>query len=223
VIQGAALNPSASRAPASSSKSVEFLEVLAETIENRDEYMRGHARRVAFYTGLLSERLCMSAEKRELIRISAFLHDLGKVGIPSEVASQASALLPAQRVQVEEHPDIGERLIRPLSFSGRIASGIRHHHERWDGGGYPDRLAGADIPLVARMIAIADAFDAMTCERPYRGRKSVDDAVHELNKHAGSQFDPHLVEEFVQIIESGVADCMEEDFGQPQTYSELRA
>jgi HD-GYP domain-containing protein (c-di-GMP phosphodiesterase class II) len=100
--------------------------------------------------------------------------------------------------------------VKPLGFSSRISTAIRHHHERWDGSGYPDGFVSADIPLPARIIAVADAFDAMTCDRPYRARMTVDAAVRELRKHAGSQFDPHLVEEFIEVIESGAVDTLDD-------------
>lgn len=210
VIEEPALDGSRQRTRASWEQSVEFLEVLAETIENRDEYMRGHARRVAYYGGLIAERLCLSATERELVRISAFLHDLGKVGVPLDIVSSPGQLLPRQREKMQLHSSVGERLLKPLGFSSRICTSIRHHHERWDGGGYPDGLVGADIPLASRIIAIADAFDAMTCERPYRARLSIEEASQELRKFAGSQFDPHLVEEFNQVIDTGAVDCIDD-------------
>ncbi|MCG8590029.1 MAG: response regulator [Proteobacteria bacterium] len=184
-------------------RTVAFLEVLAETIERRDPFMRGHARRVAFYSGLLADRLCLSAEEREHLRIASFLHDIGKIGVPTSVLLTAGELVPVERAVVEEHSAIGERLLAPLGFSGTIASVIRHHHERWNGTGYPDGLQGEQIPLAARIIAITDAFDAMTSDRPYRRALGREVAASELTRGAGHIFDPNLVKEFLALVESG--------------------
>jgi putative nucleotidyltransferase with HDIG domain len=130
--------------------------------------MRGHARRVALYAGLIADRLCLSAEDHEHVRIAAFLHDLGKVGVPTDLLLRAGALDANERHLVEQHPEIGARLIKPLDIPAAVSLSIRHHHEWWDGSGYHDGLAGEDIPLSARIISVADAFDAMSCDRPYR-------------------------------------------------------
>ena len=185
---------------------VEFLEVLAETIETKDRFMRGHARRVAFYAGLLAERCALCVEEQEGVRLAAFLHDLGKVGVPTDLLLRAGALEPHERAQVEDHPVIGARLIQPLGLPARVATTIRHHHEWWDGTGYPDGLAGAEIPIEARIIAIADAFDAMSCDRPYRQALRRDLVRAEFQRYAGVQFDPELVTVFAQILEEGLAD-----------------
>ena len=205
-----AVDPVKARAGLSAERTVEFLEVLAETIESRDHCMRGHARRVAFYADLLAERLCLGSQEREHVRISSFLHDIGKVAVSTDVISSRLPLETREREEVERHATLGERLIRPLGFSSGVASAIRHHHERWDGGGYADRLREDEIPLASRIIAVADAFDAMTCDRPYRPALSQQDAIDELRKHAGSQFDPSLVDHFVSIVEHGAVDLVDE-------------
>jgi putative two-component system response regulator len=187
-------------------RNAKFLEVLAETIENKDQFMRGHARRVAFYSSLLAERLNLSAAERELVRISAFLHDLGKVGVPTDLLLRDGTLDSAERGVVERHPEIGARLIEPLDINSSISLAIRHHHERWDGSGYPDGLAGEEIPFVARVISIVDAFDAMSCNRPYRPALTRELACTELHRSAGSQFDPNLAKEFLAILETGISD-----------------
>jgi response regulator RpfG family c-di-GMP phosphodiesterase len=183
-----------------------FIEVLAETIESQDRYMRGHARRVAFYAGLLAERLCLSAKEQEHVRISAFLHDLGKIGVPTELLRRQGALEPAERQIVERHSEIGARLVEPLGVASTIAGAIRHHHEWWDGSGYPDGLHGDEIPLAARIVHLANAFDAMTCDRPYRRALSREVVTRELHRFAGTQFDPGLTKEFLALIESGACD-----------------
>ncbi len=185
---------------------IEFLEVLAETIETKDRFMRGHARRVAFYSGLLAERCNLSVAEQERVRIAAFLHDLGKVGVPTDLLLRAGALEPHERADVERHPVIGAELLQPLGLPARIATAVRHHHEWWDGTGYPDGMAGAEIPIEARIIAIADAFDAMSCDRPYRQALRRDLVRGEFQRYAGVQFDPDLAATFVEILEEGLAE-----------------
>jgi putative nucleotidyltransferase with HDIG domain len=183
-------------------RTVEFLEVLAETIETKDRYMRGHARRVAFYSGVLADRLNLASEERERVRITAFLHDLGKVGVPTDLLLRAGALDAAERVIIEQHPAIGANLLKPLDLEDEVGLAIRHHHEWWNGSGYPDGVAGEEIPLTARIIAVADAFDAMSCDRPYRRSLPRDVVLGELRRYAGVQFDPTVAKEFVAILES---------------------
>jgi putative two-component system response regulator len=184
-------------------RTIEFLEVLAETIESRDIYMRGHARRVAFYADLVATRLCLSREEREHVRLAAFLHDIGKVGAASDLL--AGKVLPErERLEsIQDHPAIGERLLRPLGLAAPVATTVRHHHERYDGAGYPDGLAGDDIPLASRVISVVDAFDAMTCERPYRAARTQPEALSILHDESRKQFDPAIVEIFCELAASG--------------------
>ena len=123
-----------------------FLEVLADTVESHCEFMRGHARRTAFYAGLLADRLCLSARDREQIRLSGFLHDIGKIGVPTDLLMRPGALTTKERRVIERHPEIGARLVEPLGIDTEISAVIRHHHEWWDGRGYPDGLYGEQIP-----------------------------------------------------------------------------
>ncbi len=185
---------------------IEFLEVLAETIEVKDRYMRGHARRVAFYASLLADRLDLNPTELEHIRLSAFLHDLGKVGVPTDLLLRAGALDATERALVEQHPVIGARLIKPLMIPTAISSAIRHHHEWWDGSGYPDGQSGDQIPLAARIIGIVDAFDAMSSDRPYRKALSREVVCDELRRFSGIQFDPELAKQFLFVLESGACD-----------------
>lgn len=187
-------------------RTIEFLEVLAETIETKDRFMRGHARRVALYAGLIADRLCLSAEDHEHVRIAAFLHDLGKVGVPTDMLLRAGALDANERHLVEQHPEIGARLIEPLEIPAAISLAIRHHHEWWDGSGYPDGLAGEDIPLSARIICVADAFDSMSCDRPYRRALARQVITDEFTRFGGRQFDPNLAKEILLLLDTGVWD-----------------
>jgi putative two-component system response regulator len=185
---------------------MEFLEVLAETIEVKDRYMRGHARRVAFYASLLADRIDLNPTDLEHVRFSAFLHDIGKVGVPTDLLLRAGALDATERALVEQHPVIGSRLIKPLKIPTAISSAIHHHHEWWDGSGYPDGQAGEQIPQAARIIGVVDAFDAMSSDRPYRKALSRDVVCEELQRFAGIQFDPELAKEFLFVLESGACD-----------------
>lgn len=205
-IPGSEASPARVRPP----HAIEFLEVLAETIESRDLFMRGHARRVAFYADLIADRLLLSREERDSVRLAAFLHDIGKVGAPSDVLAGKVMPEPERLEGIQAHPAIGERLLLPLGLTGPIPTLVRHHHERFDGAGYPDGLAGEDTPLGSRIIAIADAFDAMTCARPYRRPRSREDALVELAREAPAQFDPNLVQVFHQLAREGAADSLDE-------------
>jgi response regulator RpfG family c-di-GMP phosphodiesterase len=187
-------------------RTMEFLEVLAETIEVKDRFMRGHARRVSFYASLLAERLSLPADALEEVRVAAFLHDLGKVGVPTDLLLRAGALDSTERALVEQHPAIGERLVKPLAIPNAVASAIRHHHEWWDGTGYPDGLKGEEIPRTSRIIAVVDAFDAMSSDRPYRRALARSTAIDEVRHFAGTQFDPNFAKEFLVILESGACD-----------------
>ncbi len=168
--------------------------------------MRGHARRVSGYAGLLAVRLNLSARDHEQVRIAAFLHDLGKVGVPTDLLLRPGPLEARERAIVEDHPVVGARLIKPLDIPPAIAQAIRHHHEWWDGTGYPDGLAGEEIPMTARLIGVVDAFDTMNCERPYRPALARPAVLNELDHFAGVQFDPNLAREFMAILETGVCD-----------------
>ena len=175
----------AAAADPSEESRADFLEVLAETIESRDRFIRGHARRVTQYATLLAERLRLAAGEREELRLAAFLHDLGKVGLPTDVLERADGLSPSERDAVQQHPAIGARLLHPLDLPPGVSQAVRHHHEWWDGTGYPDGISGDDIPLVARIVSVADAYDAMTTDRPYRSSLGAEGASAELRRYAG--------------------------------------
>jgi putative nucleotidyltransferase with HDIG domain len=187
-------------------RTMEFLEVLAETIEVKDRFMRGHARRVSFYASLLAERLFLEADALEEVRVAAFLHDIGKVGVPTDLLLRAGALDSTERALVEQHPTIGARLVKPLAIPNAIASAIQHHHEWWDGTGYPNGLKGEEIPRTSRIISVVDAFDAMSSDRPYRRALARSTAIDEIRHFAGTQFDPHFAKEFLVVLESGACD-----------------
>jgi putative nucleotidyltransferase with HDIG domain len=165
--------------------------------------MRGHARRTAYYAGLLADRLGLPARDREHIRISGFLHDIGKIGVPTDVLMRPTTLTAKERRLIERHPEIGARLVEPLGIATEISAVIRHHHEWWDGRGYPDGLYGEQIPLVARIVSMADVYDGMSSSRPYRPALSPEEVRGEFRRGAGAQFDPSLVKEYLRVLESG--------------------
>jgi diguanylate cyclase (GGDEF)-like protein/putative nucleotidyltransferase with HDIG domain len=172
---------------------------LAKAVDARDAYTGSHSGRVADLAARIAERLEMPAEQVELTRLAASLHDLGKLAIPEEILRKPGPLNDTERVVLERHPQIGFRMLESLGVDP-LADWVLHHHERWDGSGYPDGLDGENIPLGARIIFVADAFDAMTSERVYRRRLSTADAISELERCAGTQFDPEIVTAFAEEL-----------------------
>jgi uncharacterized membrane protein len=173
------------------------LEVLANTIEQRDTYTHQHSERVAAYVADIAARLNLPAGDAELIVSAAHVHDLGKIAIDNRILFKEGPLTDEERRQVNTHPAAGAELAGQFSMYGEGADIIRHHHERWDGTGYPDGLAGNAIPLGARIIAVADVYDAMTSDRPYRRALSHEVAVSELIRGSGTQFDARVLEAFL--------------------------
>ncbi|HSP72531.1 MAG TPA: diguanylate cyclase [Gaiellaceae bacterium] len=169
---------------------------LARAVDSRDTYTGSHSQRVAKLAGRIAEQLGVAPEQVELARLAGSLHDLGKLAIPEEILRKPSALSDPERVVLERHPQIGYRMLESLGVDP-VAQWVLHHHERWDGTGYPDQLAGEEIPLGARIIFVADAYDAMTSDRVYRRSLTREDALAELERCAGSQFDPAIVGIFV--------------------------
>lgn len=166
---------------------------LASALELKDTYTGGHADRVATLAMRLARAAMIEgALPSESLEASFLLHDVGKIGIPESILRKTSALTDAERQVLQTHPILGERIVAPLGFPPVVAHVIRHHHERWDGAGYPDGLAGTEIPAAARLFTIADAIDAMTSTRPYRPAMSFDDAIKEILEHSGTQFDPEI-------------------------------
>ena len=174
--------------------------MLADAVQAKDPFLRGHSDEVAKLLANVADRLGMSKERREQLLFGSLLHDVGKIGISERILLKPGALTPEERDVIEMHPRIGFRLVQQVPALRPIALGVLHHHERWDGQGYPSGLAREDIPLEARLIAVADAFDAMTSERPYRSRVSAEEACEELERCAGTQFDPDVVRFFVREV-----------------------
>jgi HD-GYP domain-containing protein (c-di-GMP phosphodiesterase class II) len=170
---------------------------LADIIEIRDPYAGGHTRRVHDYCLMIADQLELNKMESDQLRLAAILHDIGKVGISDQVLLKPGRLTPKEFKAIEVHSVCGSNKLKRIKMLQGIIPGIRNHHERFDGRGYPDRLMERKIPLMARIICIADAFDAMTTDRPYRKGLQFDEAISELEKCAGTQFDPQLVRAFV--------------------------
>ena len=179
---------------------VSTVRVLADAIEAKDRFLRGHADEVAGYVAAVAERLGLEPKQRDEIIYSSLLHDVGKLGISERILLKPSELTPEERSVVQLHPRIGYRLIQQVPALRPTQMAILHHHERYDGDGYPAGLRGEEIPVEARIIAVADAFSAMTADRPYRGRMSLEEACAELERCAGTQFDPVVVRLFVEEV-----------------------
>ncbi len=167
-------------------------EGLARAVDARDAYTGEHSAEVGELAARIAARMGRDSDEVELLRLAGSLHDVGKLAIPEDILRKPGPLSEAERIVLERHPQIGFRMLDSLGVEP-VATWVLHHHERWDGSGYPNRLAGAGIPLGARILFVADAYDAMTTDRVYRGRLSHERAVHELERCAGTQFDPDVV------------------------------
>ena len=175
--------------------------VLANAVEAKDPMTEHHCQRLAFLATQLTTRLGTDHATAEMVAYGALLHDVGKIGVPEAILTKPGALDEREWEIMRQHPEIGERICAPLGGAAGFLPIIRHHHEHWDGKGYPDRLAGDRIPLGARIVALADAFDAMTHDRAYRKARSIPDALQEIRSAAGTQFDPELATLFVDTID----------------------
>jgi len=177
------------------------LNTLTAAMQARDDTSLQHLERVANYAVALGKRLDMSQEDLVDLYCAALLHDLGKIGIPENILNKPGTLTREEFAQVRKHPEIGIKILETLVASEKISSIILHHHEFYNGTGYPSGLAREQIPLGARIIAIADAYDAMTSDRPYSRAKTHEEAVVELIRCAGIQFDPRLIVHFLDVVE----------------------
>lgn len=185
--------------------SQDIIYALALAVEAKDTYTRGHSERVAEYSVRLAKKIGLTEEEQDNIRGAAILHDIGKIGISESILRKPGLLSASEFQQVRKHPATGERICSALKFARDMLPIIRHHHEHYNGHGYPDGLKGQKIPLAARIVAVADGYDAMTSDRPYRSGLPVEEALGRLEKGAGSQWDPELVPVFVQYIRELVA------------------
>jgi HD superfamily phosphohydrolase YqeK len=173
---------------------------LCQAVETKDLYTRGHSERVSRGSVMIAREIGMHTERVEAIRYAGMLHDVGKLGVPTKVLQKTGKLTEEEYAAIQLHPLRGMDIVREIGFLDEALAGIMHHHERIDGRGYPMGLAGDEIPEFARVLAVADAFDSMTSTRSYRGARPVHQAIEELRKWAGTQFDPAFVDAFVAAI-----------------------
>ncbi|HEY7147845.1 MAG TPA: HD-GYP domain-containing protein [Gaiellaceae bacterium] len=177
------------------------LAALSAAIEARDPYSRGHSSRVTVFAQAMAKRIGLDQERVSVLRLGALLHDVGKLAVPSSVLLKPGPLTESEFGLMRRHPTAGARMLRSLGAPETILPVVLHHHERWDGSGYPSGCREQDIPLEARVLCVADSFDAMTSNRPYRAPWSPEDALEELERCAGSQFDRELVTAFAAAWE----------------------
>ncbi|MGO8883321.1 MAG: HD-GYP domain-containing protein [Streptosporangiaceae bacterium] len=176
------------------------MEALCQAVETKDFYTRGHSERVSRGSGMIARRIGMRPERVDAITFAGMLHDVGKLGVPTKVLQKTGPLTEEEYAAIQLHPMRGLEIVREIGFLNEALAGIMHHHERVDGRGYPMGFAGHEIPEFARIIAVADAFDSMTSTRSYRQARRIDEAVDELRKGAGTQFDPLLVDAFIVAL-----------------------
>jgi putative nucleotidyltransferase with HDIG domain len=175
------------------------IKALASALEARDTYTQGHSTRVTQYSLLVGEKLSLSKKKMEQLRLAGLLHDVGKIGVKEQVLNKPGKLTPEEYEQIKIHPQLSVKILQPVITDEEVISIIRHHHERWDGNGFPYGLKKEEIPMGSRIILVCDTFDAMTSNRPYRKAMTKEIAFDELRRCSGSQFDPRMVKAFLSI------------------------
>ena len=179
------------------------LTVLANAIEVRDQYTRGHVERVMGYAFAIAENLKDFHVDHDQLRYGAMLHDIGKIHIRETTLCKPDPLSSAEWSEIQLHPHTGAEMIKDIPYLSPAVPVVRYHHERWDGSGYPEGLRGEDIPLVARIVSVADGFDAMTTNRPYSQARSLPEAQQEIIKDSGSRYDPFVIEAFMKAWDAG--------------------
>lgn len=180
-----------------------MVESLAAAVDSKDTYTYGHSRRVQKYALLIGGELGLSPQELSTLRFGALLHDIGKIHIPEQILHKPGRLTESEWAVVKEHPAAGAYILSRAAELTEVARAVAHHHERWDGGGYPAGLRGEDIPLLSRIILVADAFDAMTSGRVYHASRTAAEALEELHRGSGSQFDPAVVRAVDALVRAG--------------------
>jgi putative nucleotidyltransferase with HDIG domain len=182
---------------------LQFVETMAQALDARDPYTAGHSLRVAEYSHTLATAMGLSGEDAEIIRVAAQLHDIGKIGIPDAVLQKPGLLTPEEYGLIKLHPQIGRKILEKVGRFEGLLSVVELHHENHDGSGYPYGLVGNAVPIEARIVHVADSFDAMTTTRSYRSALSLRAAIHEIERNAGQQFDPVAAKAFLRLIAEG--------------------
>ena len=189
---------------------LEVVSALAAAIDAKDKYTNGHSLRVAVYSKTIANRAGYNEAKQDEIFMMGLLHDVGKIGIPDEVINKTTKLTEEEFNLIKKHPIIGNDILKSIRDRSNLSIGARWHHEKYNGGGYPDGLSGDDIPEEAKIIAIADAYDAMTSNRSYRSSMPQDKVRFEIEKGMGSQFDPKYAKLMLQMIDEDTNYTMKE-------------
>ncbi|MDU7253441.1 MAG: diguanylate cyclase [Clostridium sp.] len=179
---------------------VTSIKTLISVINAKDRYTYGHVERVVLYSRLLADKLKLSEEDKKIFIYGAYMHDIGKINISREILNKKMPLIKEEWEILKQHPVNGVEIIKPVSSLQNISDLILHHHERYDGKGYPDNLKGDNIPFLARALTVVDSFDAMTSNRPYNRRKTYEEAIEELKRCSGTQFDSYIAEKFIEVI-----------------------
>ena len=179
---------------------MESIETLRFTVEAKDSYTRGHSDRVSEYSVLIGKKLELSDEDINTLKIGGLFHDIGKIGVPDSILLKDAKLTDDEYSEIKNHPTIGAHILSNATIFSNVLPIVKHHHERYDGNGYPGKLKGEDIPYLARITAIADSFDAMTSKRTYRNSLPLDAVKSEIERCKGSQFDPNYADAFLDIL-----------------------
>jgi putative nucleotidyltransferase with HDIG domain len=175
---------------------------LIRASEARDHYSKGHSDRVAKYSEQIARKMGLPENKIGLLRNAALLHDIGKFGIQEAILNKSSDLTDEDVEIIRKHPVIGEDILKPVSLDRELLAVVREHHERYDGTGYPDKLRGSEIDMLASIVSVADSYDAMTSHRAYRKNLTKGEAIAQLKQSSGTQFDPKVVESFIEVLNS---------------------
>lgn len=181
---------------------LESVETLRYTVEAKDPYTRGHSDRVSAYSVLIGEKLGLSEDDIKTLKIGGLFHDVGKIGVPDAILQKDSKLTDDEYSEIKNHPSIGAHILSTASIFKDIIPIVKHHHEKYDGTGYPSKLKGEEIPYLARIAAIADSFDAMTSRRTYRNSLPLETVIAEIRRCKGTQFDPEIADVFLDMLEN---------------------
>lgn len=179
------------------------IEAIVTALDAKDPYTAGHSKRVTEFSVMLAREMGLSEELIVKVRLAALLHDIGKIGIPDHILRKPSVLTSEEFAEIRKHPCLGAEILSKIPKMGEVVLAVKHHHEKWNGSGYPDKLAGASIPLISRVLCVADAFDAMTSNRAYRKNLSIEEAILEINRSIGSHFEHYIAEAFLKLLREG--------------------
>lgn len=181
---------------------LDTIETLRYTVDAKDSYTKGHSERVSEFSVLIGKQLGISSDDMYALRIGGLFHDIGKIGIPDYILTKKDKLTDEEYEQIKKHPLIGEQILSNATIFSDIIPIVKYHHERFDGNGYPEHLKGEAIPLLARIVSVADAFDAMASRRPYRNNVEINKIIEEISKNKNTQFDPAIADALLEIIKN---------------------